>query len=126
MNQIATDQGKTQDVRTKVMPAVPVAAKPAGEEPRRTRERDLIITDARMAINGEREREYGEASENFDRIAELWGVVFDRHISVEQVALCMDLVKTARLIVNPKHRDSWVDKVGYSALGGELSDSDSK
>jgi hypothetical protein len=32
----------------------------------------------------------------------------------------MDWVKTARLIETIDHDDSWVDKAGYSALGGEF------
>jgi hypothetical protein len=33
----------------------------------------------------------------------------------------MDWVKTARLLQTISHEDSWLDKVGYSALGGEFS-----
>jgi len=28
----------------------------------------------------------------------------------------------ARLFKSPNHRDSWVDLIGYAALGGELSE----
>ena len=31
----------------------------------------------------------------------------------------MDWVKTARLLNDLSHEDSWVDKAGYSALGAE-------
>jgi hypothetical protein len=36
------------------------------------------------------------------------------------VALMMDWVKTARLLETIDHNDSWIDKVGYSALGGSF------
>lgn len=127
MAQIETDQDKMQAARTQVLPKISseprtAARESAGATPARPeRARDRIIADAKTAINGERELEYGDAAENFDRIAALWEVVFGHGVTVEQVALCMDLVKTARLVKNPTHRDSWVDKAGYSALGGELA-----
>lgn len=99
----------------------PIAGHFTQSNPGRGRTRDTLIGSAQTAINGEREQEYGNASENFDRIAALWEVVFGHGVTVEQVALCLDLLKTARLIENPTHRDSWVDKIGYSALGGELA-----
>jgi hypothetical protein len=37
------------------------------------------------------------------------------------VALMMDDVKSARLCETPDHRDSWVDKAGYSACGAEVA-----
>jgi len=33
-------------------------------------------------------------------------------------------VKSSRLIKTPSHTDSWIDKCGYSALGGELATKD--
>ena len=36
--------------------------------------------------------------------------------------LMMDWVKTARLLTTMDHDDSWVDKAGYSSLGGEFSE----
>jgi hypothetical protein len=38
------------------------------------------------------------------------------------VALMMDWLKTSRLLNTIDHADSWVDKVSYSALGGEFAD----
>ena len=32
----------------------------------------------------------------------------------------MDWVKTSRLLSSMDHKDSWEDKIGYSALGGEF------
>jgi len=32
----------------------------------------------------------------------------------------MDWVKTCRLLETPGHHDSWIDKCGYSALGGSF------
>jgi hypothetical protein len=41
-------------------------------------------------------------------------------VTAKHVALMMDWVKTARLLETIDHEDSWVDKVGYSALGGSF------
>jgi hypothetical protein len=41
-------------------------------------------------------------------------------ITAKHVALMMDWVKTCRLLETIDHQDSWVDKVGYSALGGSF------
>jgi hypothetical protein len=38
------------------------------------------------------------------------------------VALMMDWLKTSRLLGTLDHADSWVDKAGYTALGGEFSE----
>jgi hypothetical protein len=40
------------------------------------------------------------------------------------VAVFMDLLKTARLIVSPGHRDSWLDKAGYAACGWSCADAE--
>jgi len=34
----------------------------------------------------------------------------------------MDWVKTCRLLETIDHKDSWIDKCGYSALGAEFED----
>ena len=44
----------------------------------------------------------------------------DGPVTAKHVALMMDWVKTARLLETIDHEDSWVDKVGYSALGGSF------
>jgi len=83
--------------------------------------RDEILDTAKSTINGDRQEDYGDAADNFDRIATGWSVILGTDVTPVQVALCMDWVKTARLIQSPDHADSWIDKAGYSALGGEVS-----
>lgn len=86
-----------------------------------------ICREAAELVNGPRNVDYGDALDNFSETAALWTTVLGpvlregAQISAEQVALCLDQVKTARLIHNLDHRDSWVDKVGYSALGGGIA-----
>ncbi|WP_422363197.1 DUF6378 domain-containing protein [Pyruvatibacter mobilis] len=80
------------------------------------------IDAATAAINGPRQQDYGSARENFANIAAGWSVILGQTVTVEQVALCMVWVKAARLVNSPNHADSWIDMVGYAALGGEVSD----
>ena len=84
--------------------------------------RDAALAEAGELINGDRARNYGTAQQNFERIAAGWSVIFNQEVSLAQVALAMDWVKSARLVQTPNHHDSWVDKLGYSALGAEVTD----
>jgi len=45
------------------------------------------------------------------------------YLTPEHVALMMDWLKTARLLGGNDlgHLDSWTDKIGYAALGGEIA-----
>jgi hypothetical protein len=83
--------------------------------------RDEILTTAEQLINGPRAKDYGDAAENFQRIADLWRPVLGADVTPEQVALCLAQLKIARLISSPAHEDSWVDACGYLALGGEIA-----
>ena len=86
------------------------------------RTRDILLEEACDLINKQREHDYGEASKNFQDIATGWSVILGTSISPEEVALMMAWLKMARLFKSPNHRDSWVDLIGYAALGGELSE----
>lgn len=84
-------------------------------------DRAVLLEEAEKLVNGQRHEDYGSASENFDRIAHGWSEILGQPVTRVQVALCMDWLKTCRLITSPDHRDSWIDKLGYTALGGEVS-----
>lgn len=88
--------------------------------------RGEILDQAATLIINERANAYGDAKSNFERIASLWDEVLDTTtpITADQVALCMLLVKVARLAGNPKHLDSWTDIAGYAALGGEVAEAE--
>jgi len=84
-------------------------------------DRNEILATAGALVNGQRNQDYGTAAVNFSRIAQGWSVIFGRTVEAHEVALAMDWVKTCRLITSPDHLDSWVDKAGYTALGGEIA-----
>ncbi|MBE7701243.1 hypothetical protein H9623_13150 [Oerskovia sp. Sa1BUA8] len=83
--------------------------------------RDQILDTAGSLINGDRARDYGDAAENFQRIADLWCPILGVDVTATDVALCLTQLKVARLITSPGHQDSWVDAAGYVALGGEIA-----
>jgi len=80
-----------------------------------------VLCSAESAINGGRADDYGEPADNYRRIAALWTAYLDDRLAepltVADAALMSILIKTARLIVTPDHRDSWVDVAGYAATG---------
>ncbi|MAO21994.1 MAG: hypothetical protein CMJ25_14705 [Phycisphaerae bacterium] len=95
-------------------------------------DRSDLLTQADHLIKGDRAKDYGNAYENHDKIAKGWNVIaksaIESHgrITASHVALMMDWVKTARLLNTIDHEDSWIDKAGYTALGGEFSPKDRK
>ena len=88
--------------------------------------KEEILDNAKQLIAGQRAVDYGDAKDNFDRIAAGWNIILqgalDTHgyFTAQHVALMMDWVKTARLLETLDHKDSWIDKCGYSALGGSF------
>lgn len=80
-----------------------------------------ILAEAAQLIDGQRAKDYGDAKDNFARIAVGWSEILQSQVTAAQVALCMDWLKTCRLITSPDHRDSWIDKAGYVGLGGEIA-----
>ena len=83
--------------------------------------RALVLDEAKRVITQDRDEEYGDVSENFKDIADMWSTYLDHTLVESDVAAMMVLVKIARLKSNHTHRDSWVDVAGYSALGAEVA-----
>ena len=88
--------------------------------------RDEILDTTKELINGPRAKDYGDASDNFDRIADGWNIIAQNavrthgYITRKHVALMLDWLKTARLLETIDHDDSWIDKAGYTGLGGSF------
>ena len=69
-----------------------------------------------------REKQYGSAKDNFTRIGIGWGAILGiDSIPPHIVALMYDFGKTIRCIANPQIEDSWLDKIGYTEHGKEIS-----
>lgn len=90
--------------------------------------RSKFLKEVEGIVNNNRNAQYGGAEDSFLCIASLWTAYLQTamhlgkplRISPLDVALMMDLMKTARLAANPTHYDSWIDKAGYSACGGGI------
>ena len=83
-----------------------------------TNVRTQVLEEASSLINGQRASDYGEASESFKAIAEMWSAYTGHSIAASDVCHMMALLKIARLR-NGAHRDSSNDACGYLALGVE-------
>ena len=68
--------------------------------------------------------EYGDIKTNHEEIAKGWSVIFGIEVQPHQVALANDWQKTVRLKTNPKHRDSYKDKIGYMITYSECVEDD--
>ena len=79
------------------------------------------MTDAAEKVVDDRAKHYGPPEVNFERIRLGWQAIFGCDVTVVQVALAMDWVKTSRLLASPNHADSWLDKLGYTAIGEALA-----
>lgn len=90
--------------------------------------RKVVLGGAARAVLTDRRNTYGPAEDNFLNIAQLWtewlharfratGVSTTFRFTRADVAVMMDLMKTARLVQTPDHPDTWTDKAGYSACG---------
>jgi hypothetical protein len=75
-----------------------------------------ILQKAQELISGERQDQYGAPQVCLSRIAQGWSIILGRKVVEHEVILCMDWLKSARLINNPYDPDSWVDKAGYIGL----------
>ena len=70
----------------------------------------------------ERQATYGDPADNFFQMGRIWGAILNiDDIPAWQVALMMDGFKTVRCAANPKHRDSWEDKLGYTKIGMRIA-----
>ena len=76
---------------------------------------------AAKIVQGQRQFDYGNKYENHENIAKLWSAYLGYEVSPHDVAICMLLVKVARL----KHRkteDCYVDMAGNPAIAGEIQE----
>ena len=82
-----------------------------------------ILEQTIRIVTGQRQQDYGDKVVNHQNIADLWSSYLNKKISPHDVAICMLLVKVARL-KNRKTKDCYVDMAGYAAIAGEINDTD--
>lgn len=88
--------------------------------------REDILMSAKDIICVGREKDYGGPEDSFSLIGEFWTLFLMKRlpgpVKPYEVAMMLDLMKTARLIAsNGSHVDSWIDKAGYAGCGAEAA-----
>ena len=78
-----------------------------------------LLEEARKLIGGNRQKDYGEKLVNHQNIANFWSIFLKKKITAHDVAICMALVKVARLMHQHK-KDSYIDMAAYAAIAGEI------
>jgi hypothetical protein len=79
-----------------------------------------MLQDAATII-AERVAAYGDAASSMATIAARWSLTLGHQVTPAQAVLCMIDLKLARLMHDPKHRDSIADVIGYAALLPEVT-----
>jgi hypothetical protein len=82
-----------------------------------------ILAEASVLLTDTREETYGSFWENHRRIGVMWGefLQLEEHITPEQVAVMMALVKISRIANDSTHTDNYVDAIAYLSGAGELA-----
>jgi hypothetical protein len=79
-----------------------------------------LLNEAANTI-ADRGATYGHYDLTMLRTSKLWSDFLEREIEPMDVAICMALVKLARIMESPKHADSYEDMCAYIAQSGILA-----
>lgn len=83
-----------------------------------------VLDEAGRLIAGDRRSTHGDYGQEAERIGILWGALLDLPESIppRTVAAMMVALKLARLTTptGSPGLDSWVDAIGYAALGAQI------
>jgi hypothetical protein len=82
--------------------------------------RGEILQEAARLTAKDRQQIYGDPTVNHCRIADLWTTYLQYQVCPQQVAICMALVKIARLMES-ETQDSFIDLAAYAAIAGEIA-----
>ena len=78
-----------------------------------------ILKEAQNLIGADRQKDYGDKVTNHTNIAALWSIFLRKEVTPHDAAVCMALVKVARLMHQHK-KDSYIDMAAYAAIAGEI------
>ena len=78
-----------------------------------------ILEQAKELVVGDRQEDYGDKLTNHENIAALWSIFLRKILTAHDVAMCMALVKVARLMHAHK-TDSYIDLAAYAAIAAEI------
>lgn len=82
-----------------------------------------LFQEAEKLLNKDRQEVYGDAVDNYERIALIWSALTGAVLDGKDVALMMAALKIYRAQKNPEHRDSFVDALAYVAIASQASSS---
>lgn len=84
---------------------------------------DDFLVEASCLISGDRQDQYGDIHESWERIGKLWSALLDldEPISPHMVGIMLATMKISRIATSPRHTDSYIDALAYIAGAGELA-----
>ena len=105
-----------------------------------TSPRKEILEEAINLVTGDRNNQYGDPNQDFQRIADMVSVyltgclpqIYSKIdnkfvLRPHDIAIIQILLKVSRITHSPNKRDSWADLAGYAACGFDcVSDNESK
>lgn len=82
-------------------------------------EREKLLDEAKRIVCGERDQQYGNPEDNFEKISKFWSYYLIYPVSKRDVAMMMVLLKVARESSGEEKHDNLVDIAGYAACAAE-------
>jgi hypothetical protein len=86
---------------------------------------NTILEEAEKLVGGDRQQDYGDTQQSFNRIAKLWSAYKGVEITAQDVGFMMILLKVSRGASGTK-RDTIVDIAGYARCLEMLGSTESK
>lgn len=83
--------------------------------------RAAVLNAANNHVNGDRNNQYGDPTQDFKRTAAMWSAYLGVEVQPHDVAAMMGLLKISRIKWSPQKADSWEDLAGYAACGAEAA-----
>lgn len=84
-------------------------------------ERASLLAEAEALVNGDRNAQYGDPRQDFQRTADMWSAYLGHPVAMHDVAAMMAILKVSRIRWSPTKRDSWADLAGYAACGWDCA-----
>ena len=79
-----------------------------------------FLEEAIKLVGGQRQKDYGDKTQNHRNIANLWSAYLGYPITAENVAIMMCLLKIARTKLGATSKDTYIDMSAYGAIAGEI------
>ena len=79
-----------------------------------------FLEEAITLVGGQRQKDYGDKTNNHQNIANLWSAYIGYTLTAENVAIMMCLLKIARTKLGATSKDTYIDMAAYGAIAGEI------